>query len=272
MNAGDLFFLQNVKDWLATDGKAYPSASDAILQRLVSAASAFAGSYLQRTLQPTGYSEVYNGFDTTRLMLRRTPILSVSSLVIGTSAILPRAAPGQAGFAFDANMLYLEGSRSFCRGVQNIAVAYRAGLQQSDTLAVPSSPYTIGVGAGLLSKPWNSDQGVAYASTGIAFTRILGSPSAAGTYQVGADAGGVPQYVFSSSDAAASVAITYGYTPGEIVQALIELVGERYKVRSRVGQNSQNLGHGQVVSFSQKDLNATAKLMLAPWRNVVPVE
>jgi hypothetical protein len=265
------------KDWLVGSGTPYPSTSDPLIARMLASISQFATSYLQRPIAPATFSEVYSGHDTSQLTLRQTPVILVRSLTVGTAVVPSRTQVGGYGFTNDSASVYVDGSGCmawgppFYKGVQNIAVTYDAGYQTSDTIAVPaavgSSPPEID--ATDLARPWNSDRGVAYA-TGVAFTLVTVTPTVSGTYQIIQDPAGNSEYQFAPADVGASIVITYGYTPEDVQQALIELMAERYKSRSRVGENSQNLGHGQVVSFSQKDMNAAIKTMLNPYRNVVP--
>jgi hypothetical protein len=267
----DLITIQNVKDWLNSTGQVqFPTGSDQLLQRLVTAVSAFATKYLQRTLQPANYSEVYNGFDTRAITLRNSPVISVSSVTLGTQAITARTQVGSYGYAFDSSTLYMDGGGIFCRGVQNVAVSYRAGLQQTDATTVASNPSASPLTVTQLSRPWNSDQGVAY-SMGAPFTPVTVPPTVAGTYQLIADSSGTAQYNFATADAGAAITVTYGYTPEDVVQALVEIAGERFKARSRIGEVSQNLGHGQVVSFSRLDMNESIRTLLNPWRVVTPI-
>lgn len=71
------------------------------------------------------------------------------------------------------------------------------------------------------------------------------------------------------------VAYTAGYatTPADIQQACNEIVGEAFKRRDRIGQNSKSLGGGvsEVISFSTADMNQTTAAALNPYRNVAPV-
>lgn len=270
MNARDLITLQNVKDWLNTSGVTYPTTSDALISRLVTAVSLFAGSYLQRQLQPASYSDVYNGLDTTSITLKNNPVISVASVTIGTSAILPRTGVGSSGYVFDASSLFYDGGGRFCRGIQNVAVSYKAGYQTADMVTVPATPYIVSVTA--LSRAWNSDQGVTYASSGAALTPVSVSPTVTGTYQVKADTSGTAEYVFAAGDTGASVFIMYGYTPEDVVQALVEMVGESYKRRERIGEVSKVIGPGTTVSFSRLDMNESIRTLLNPYRQVVPIQ
>ena len=274
MNAADLVTIGNVKDWLSSGAQVanptgtFPTGSDQLLGRLVTATSRMVVSYLQRNIQPANYVETYNGDDTREIMLRNSPVLSVSSLVIGTTAVTARTQVGSYGYAFDSTSLYLSHT-GFWRGVQNVAVSYRAGYQASDTTAVPATgPLTVSQ----LSRPWNSDQGITYASTGIAFTPVTVAPTVAGTYQISTDTAGSAQYLFDSADANTAIVVTYGYTPEDIAQAVIEIVGERFLARSRIGETSKNIGHGQTVALSREAMNSAVKLMLQPYRQIVPIQ
>lgn len=267
--ATPLVTLASVKDWLNTTGNGpFPPNDDVLLGRILASVSTFVTSYLSRAIAPKTYVEVYNGNGHSTLPLRQTPVLLVRSLTVGSTSIAARTSIGQLGFVADENGVYLDGCGTFWRGVQNVSVTYDAGYQQSDTWTIPT-PSVIDTPS--LSRPWNTDRGVAYAS-GAALTLVTVPPTVAGTYQLGTDSLGNTQYVFAAADIGASVVITYGYTPEDVAQALIELVGERYKVRSRIGLASTSLNGVQTNSFSQKDMNATIRTMLAPYRSVAPVQ
>lgn len=124
MATGDLTTLDNVKAWFAPP--LTTTADDALLARLVTAASAFIQTWLGRTIAATSYSETRNGFGGTRLFLRHRPVVSVASLTIDGIDVPPAAGPGQPGYLFDDGSLYLAGY-AFSRGGQNVTVAYTAG-------------------------------------------------------------------------------------------------------------------------------------------------
>jgi hypothetical protein len=73
----------------------------------------------------------------------------------------------------------------------------------------------------------------------------------------------------------APVVVTYtaGYAviPPAIEQAVIELVGEAFRRRDRIGQSSKTLGGQETVSFSVVDMNAAIKTALGSYRAVAPV-
>jgi uncharacterized phiE125 gp8 family phage protein len=71
-----------------------------------------------------------------------------------------------------------------------------------------------------------------------------------------------------------NVTVTYtaGYAeaPPDVAQACIEAVGEAYRRRDRIGQISVTMKDQSTVSFSQADMNASIKTMLASYRRLVP--
>ena len=68
------------------------------------------------------------------------------------------------------------------------------------------------------------------------------------------------------------VSYTAGYatTPPDIAQAAVELVGEAYRRRDRIGVASKTLGGQEVVAYSLKDMNDTARALLAPYQVLAP--
>ena len=69
------------------------------------------------------------------------------------------------------------------------------------------------------------------------------------------------------------VSYTAGYatTPPEVAQACIELVCQRYRERTRIGEVSRALSGRESVGFSQADMSADIKLVLAQYRVAAPV-
>src|SRR5487761_1325744 len=77
MATGDLTTLDNVKAWFAPP--LMTTSDDALLTRLVTAASAFIQTWLGRTIAQTSYSETRNGQGGTRLFLRNRPVVATAS-------------------------------------------------------------------------------------------------------------------------------------------------------------------------------------------------
>jgi hypothetical protein len=118
----DLTTLQNVKAWLNITG----NSDDALLTRLNTAVSGAVIAYLSRDILRLSYSQTFNGHGGDRWMFPQFPVVAVSSLSIDGVSIAASSSVGASGFVFDEETLYLRGYR-FCKGVQNIIVAYTAG-------------------------------------------------------------------------------------------------------------------------------------------------
>lgn len=268
-----LIALQDVKSWLQGDpSKDFPAANNAILERIIGAVSNYVLQYISGPVAPLTFTELYNGRDRPTLTLRQQPVISVQSLTVGSTSFTARTGLTGSGYVFDDTSVTLVDG-CFWRGAQNVQVIYEAGYQTSDAVTVatsPDAPPAGSVSAQDLSRAWNSDRGVAYAN-GTALTLVTTAPSVAGTYQVTQDSKGYGLYVFAAADVGASITITYGFTPEDMGQALIELAGERFRARNRIGESSQSVGGHVTTSFSQRDMNATIRSLLAPFRNVVPV-
>ncbi len=263
---GDLTTLANVTAWLNAGSTApYPPDGNPLLARLITACSAFIQNYLSLSFVPTVQTEAYNGTGQPVLFLRKRPVIGVSTISInGTAVQASPAAPNQNGFLSDDTRVYLYGWL-FARGFQNISVTYTSGYQQQFTQSIPTDGVLSTIG---FPFPWNADMGITV--NGVALTAILSGSPAQGEYIVSVDAGGYPIYTFNTADAASSAVITYGYTPYDIEQVCVEVVGEAFKRRSRIGQTSVNMADGQVVNFSLKDFNDMNKSILNQYKNVVP--
>jgi hypothetical protein len=68
------------------------------------------------------------------------------------------------------------------------------------------------------------------------------------------------------------VSYTAGYaaTPPDVGQAAVELVGEAFRRRDRIGLASKSLGGQEVIAFSLKDMNDTVRALLAPYQVLAP--
>jgi hypothetical protein len=124
MATGDLTTLDNVKAWLSPPLAS--TADDALLSRLITAASRFIETWLNRTITAQDYIETRNGRGGARLFLRHRPVTAVASVTIGGISVPPASVAGGDGFLFDDSSISLVGY-AFTRGVGNVAVSYTAG-------------------------------------------------------------------------------------------------------------------------------------------------
>jgi hypothetical protein len=275
MRPGDLTTLANVKGWAQAQSPA-ATASDEILGRLISAASAFVLSFLQRdSLAVQTVTETYDGYGNNFMVLRQWPALSIQSIALpGLTITTPATGnPRCNGFLLDPGppgggeqKVTLFGSH-FPRGRASIDVTYTVGYQ------IPAELWTLPAsGAGVVTPffTWLADGGVKFTDTGAALTRAASGTPAEGQYVIATDAQGNTTYTFAAADAGRPVALTYSFTPADVEQATIELVGEWFKRKDRIGQNSVNLGNGQTISFSVRDMSPAVRAMLQPYMRIVP--
>lgn len=79
---------------------------------------------------------------------------------------------------------------------------------------------------------------------------------------------------FAFSRGYGNVVITYtaGLTaiPPDLEQACIELVGQRYREKDRIGLSSKGMA-GETTAFALKELPDTVKAALQPYRRILPL-
>jgi len=123
---GDLITLTDVKAWLKIGQSDFPITDDALLTRLVSAASQYIQSWLNRQIASADYFEVRDGTGGETLQFACFPVTEVAAVTID-GQVVPRATSTVAsGYAFSPTQLSVRSYR-FSRGLQNIAISYTAG-------------------------------------------------------------------------------------------------------------------------------------------------
>ncbi len=120
----DLTTLANLEAWL---GLAPGNADEAMLGRLITAASAYIQTWCDRQFAQQTYSEVRDGTGAIRMAFAQTPVTAVASVTIGGQAIPPGDAVATPGFYFTPTLLMLNGYE-FCRGFGNVSLVYTAGF------------------------------------------------------------------------------------------------------------------------------------------------
>ena len=128
MAFGDLTTLGEVKAWLQTGQAAFPDTDDALLTRLITAASQFIQKWLNRKIASADWYEVRDGTGGQRLTFANFPVTAVLSLSIDGLAIPPAPNDGGfgAGYVFSPTELALRGY-VFTRRPQNVVIIYTAG-------------------------------------------------------------------------------------------------------------------------------------------------
>lgn len=260
-------------------------------QLITSVSASIRGKLNRGQLQVKTYTRSFDGNRNGQLLLPDYPVLSITSLQAGQTAIMSAALPppGQSlntstGYGFrlstwDGNLpgepavLEFIGGY-FYGGQENIKVVYSAGYGiVSEAAIVPTSPYTVQV-----QQPMGiccADNGVTYAD-GRLLVPVTASPTL-GQYIPPADtAPGL--YTFSAGDTAAALLISYSFVPADLEEACIQLVAERNSMRSRVGVVSQSLGGQETMSFNRGGSKSTqlsglpieVESLIMPYVSVLP--
>jgi hypothetical protein len=256
------------------------SLSDTLMQRLISSVSTFIQSALNRTIRNLPYVEFRSGLGGPTMMLLNFPVTSVANVTVDGIPVPSRpplgvavaqnfigfggyASRGPSGFTFDQYRVMLNGYE-FRRGFANIQVDYAGGyLVPSEVQKVPSSaPYTL-----VTQAHWNAgDRGVTYAD-GTPLTSVsFGSALTQGLYSV--DPNGT--YYFSSSDGGTTVLLSYGYVPFDVEQAAVDMIGDWFKYRDRIGQTSMGI-ESQTIAFTNTAITARAQGVLNQYKRVTPI-
>lgn len=255
--------LQQVKAYGGPDLQA-TTASDTVLNFLISTMSAKAQTYCGRNFAVTAYNEQRNGNGGQRMALRYGPVTSLTSIVVDTLTVPgPTTVDGSGwrqadlGSVGDGRQIVLEGYE-FCKGLSNVAFSYSAGyangVVSGELWNIPSTPgpYTITLAQASLYVGGDS---IVHTSGGAPFTRVAGNP-ATGQYSI--SSAGV--CTFNAADQ--GVGITVGYQtlgiPPDLNEAVVELVYLRYKQKDWTGYSSKSLA-GETVSFLTADLPNTIK-------------
>src|SRR5438105_1794982 len=128
MAFADLTTLADVKAWLRTGANPFPATDDALIQRLVTAASQFIQSWLNRQIAAADWLELRDGTGGQLMVLANSPVSAILSLSIDGLSIPPAPTNGgfAAGYSFTPTELALRGY-VFTRRPQNVIVIYTAG-------------------------------------------------------------------------------------------------------------------------------------------------
>lgn len=118
----DLATLPRVKEWLSIT----TTANDALLSRLVSAASDYIETYLSRNITRTSYQSYRDGHGGRRLMFRNYPVVSLTVVKVG-GVLVPPSVGGSPGFVHTDTSVTLVGGYVFDLGASNVYLEYVAG-------------------------------------------------------------------------------------------------------------------------------------------------
>lgn len=125
----DLTTLPTLKSWLEIKG----SEHDDLLIRLISAASGFIQTWLNRVIASASYTEYRDGHDGQHLIFANYPVTAVTAVSVDGVPIPASSGPTVSGYVFSAIRISLRGIYCFDRGVQNVSLEYTAGYVSTPT-------------------------------------------------------------------------------------------------------------------------------------------
>jgi len=118
----NLTTVENVKGYLGITS----ATDDPLLDRLVSSASGYIQSWLNRSFASTSYTETFDGTGFDTRMVSNYPITAVSSVVVNGVSIPLAPNSLASGYAFAERKIVLRGY-AFVSGTLNCTVTYTAG-------------------------------------------------------------------------------------------------------------------------------------------------
>ena len=123
MAAVDLATVEQVKGYLGIASV----ADDALLGRLITAASHYIQSWLNREFGQSTYTDRVSGTGGHTLLFRNYPVTAVSAVVLNDQAITESTSAYAAGYVWDETTISLRG-HIFPWGRLNISITYTAGF------------------------------------------------------------------------------------------------------------------------------------------------
>ena len=262
--AGDLTTPARAAVWMPNP----PALPSAIISQLIGSMTGLIYGKLNRarTFSQT-FTRTFDGLGTMQIVLPDYPVTSVSAVQIGHRLIQPApllTPPSGSYYGYGYRFVPWEGNLPgentvfefvggyFPMGAQNIKITYQAGYLVQNELSVIPATTPWQVTALQQEGIWCRDNGVVYATSGVAFMPVK-TITAAGQYIPPLDTSpGV--YTFGAADEAASVLISYSFIPAPLEEACIQMVAERYSYRNRVGDISKSLGGQETVRFQRGEL------------------
>ena len=114
--------LTKVREWIGIKTE----TDDILLGRLITAASAFIVSFLDRSIFTASYVEYRDGPGGYTISLLNYPVTAVSALEINGVAMTLATGTVNYGYQFSDRQIVMRGYK-FTRGIRNVQVSYTAG-------------------------------------------------------------------------------------------------------------------------------------------------
>jgi hypothetical protein len=124
---GDLTTLANLKMWVKQMGPNEAAGlDDGILERLITAASAFIQTWLNRQIASQSYTETRDGHGKRVMPLANYPVTAITGVTVDGVAIPPAPDTLSPGYRLVNDQVVLNGYL-FPRGFGNVQIHYTAG-------------------------------------------------------------------------------------------------------------------------------------------------
>ena len=79
------------------------------------------------------------------------------------------------------------------------------------------------------------------------------------------------EYSFSVANKGAPILITYGYIPGDVEQAVMELAGDRDSYRRRIGIKERSVGGQGLTAYDANEPSKTVLDLLQPYKRIATI-
>jgi gp6-like head-tail connector protein len=281
MAASDLTTLADVKAWLNTTGT-FGTTDDALLTRLITAASQFLKNWLSRDIVLTNYTELRDGVGSQSFSFANFPVTAVYAVNVAgvnippipqTSGTLTTSGATAAG---DPTLTFANVPSWVVQGL-TITDPTTAGAVPSATTVESTTPTTVVMSQNAAGSGVASGDLIVFgpAPGGIVIPQISSFYPPAG-YVNSPTKLVILGYCVPRQPLCVSLIYQAGYAtvPPDIAQACIELVALRYRLeRQHPGVTADHIGTaaGDGVTYSQKDMNEWMRTTLQQYRNVTPI-
>jgi len=269
--------------WLNTTGT-FGSTDDALLTRLITAASVFLKNWLSRDIVLTNYTELRDGLGSpsTTFTFANYPVTAVYAVNVA-SVNIPPIPQGSGTLTTSAPTVAGDPTLNFTRVpswvVQGLTITYptTAGAVPSSTTVESTTATTVVMSQEVAGSGVASGDLIVFgpATGGVAIPQISSFYPPAGYINTPTKLVIFGYYV-PRQPLCVSLIYQAGYAtvPQDIAQACIELVALRYRLeRQHPGVTADHIGTaaGDGVTYSQKDMNAWMRTTLQQYRAVAPV-
>lgn len=209
---------------------------------------------------------VLDGTGTSRIMLPRTPVISVSALRV-SGLIIPAAATAQAtGYLLDGDFITMTLGVRFPNCRSAALCSWQAGYVGSDSQVIPAgnTPVTI------TPSPDTCEDGMITGATSVVVDGVTFTAATTANAPLAGEYGLVDGvFEFNGTDGGKTAVMTYVFVPGPIVLACNEMVALDLQQRNNPGIKSKGLANESVV-YDSTSMTPSIKAMLSPYRRMSP--